>query len=124
MYEEGKLQEAAHFLEQMNTLFENPELFRYNLSAFLSAARSVAQYARKEARERDGGQQWYDKFIDDHEIISFFASERNANVHDRPVELGGHADVYVSDVGDLGESATVEKFDRDGNLVEVVSART
>src|SRR5207249_2882101 len=64
MHEEGKLQEASHFLGQMRSSLEDPEVFRYNLSAFLSAGRSVAQYALKEAQTKPGGQVWYDRFVD------------------------------------------------------------
>jgi len=120
VHEDGKLREAAHFLERMKATLENPELFQYNLSAFLSAARSVSQYARKEASSMPSGQAWYDKIVTDHPLIGFFTSERNANVHDRPIQLEGHVDVYVSDLATLTESATVEKFDREGNLIEVV----
>jgi hypothetical protein len=36
------------------------------------------------------------------------------------VQLDGHVDVYVSDRGNLTERLLVEKFDRDGNVVEIL----
>jgi len=120
MHEEGKLQEASHFLGQMRSSLEDPEVFRYNLSAFLSAGRSVAQYALKEAQTKPGGQVWYDRFVTQDKLMGFFASRRDANIHDQPVQLDGHVDVYVKDAAYLSERAVVEKFDREGNLVEVV----
>jgi hypothetical protein len=120
MNEEGKLEEAAHFLGQMRSSLQHPDVFRYNLSAFLSAARSVAQYALKEAQTKPGGQAWFDRLVEQDKLIGFFASRRNANIHDEPVQLDGHVDVYVKDAAYLSERAVVEKFDREGNLVEVV----
>ena len=120
MHEEDKLQEAAYFLAQMGSLLREPEAFRFNLSAFLSAARSVAQYARKQARSKPGGQAWYDGFVGQDRLISFFTSTRDANVHDQLVPLEGHVDVYAKDTAGLWEHAVVETFDRDGNLVEVI----
>src|SRR5207249_2990037 len=107
MYERDKLHEAAYFLDRMQAVLGEPDAFKYNVSAFLSAARSVAQYARKDASSKHGGQSWYVRFVEDHHLIRFSVSERNANVHERPVDLGGHVDVYVSDVVSLtGSSAT------------------
>src|SRR5438477_12783348 len=97
MHEEPKLREGAYFLLQMRSFLQDPEVFRYNLSAFLSAARSVVQYALKEARTKPGGQRWYDGFVEHDKLIRFFASRRDANIHDELVQIGGHVDVYVKD---------------------------
>ncbi len=121
MNEENKLREAQYFLSQMQAELKEPESFTFNLSAFLSAARSVAQYALNEASGKRGGRRWYDAFLGQNEIIKFFTSERDANIHTRPIQLGGHADVYVADVARFKEQVTVEKFDEAGNLVEVTS---
>src|SRR5271166_4284403 len=59
MHEYEKLEEARHFLERMRQAAE-PKAFQYELSAFLSAARSALQYALKEATTKTGGQKWYD----------------------------------------------------------------
>ncbi len=66
MREASKLGEAEYFLSEMARVYENHRLFQYNLSAFLSAARSVLQYACKEATSRPGGQAWYEKQVTDH----------------------------------------------------------
>jgi hypothetical protein len=123
MYEDSKLQEAAHFLDQMEASLQDPKLFQFNLSAFLSAARSVAQYALKEARTKSTGQAWYEGLVARDEFIGFFASTRNANIHDQPVQLDGHVDVFAKDAANVWDREVVEKFDRDGNLVEVVEGQ-
>jgi len=121
MYEDDKLKEATYFLGQMRSSLQDPEVFRFNLSAFLSAARSIAQYALKEAQTKPRGQAWYDAFVKQDRLIRFFASKRDANIHDQIVQLDGHVDVYVKDAAQLGERALVEQFDRDGNLIAVVN---
>jgi hypothetical protein len=60
MNESGKIREAEYFLAQMDRERENAEHFGYNLSALLSSARSVLQYALEEANLKPGGQAWYD----------------------------------------------------------------
>jgi hypothetical protein len=48
----------------------NREAFRYYMSAFLAAAQSVTQYARKESKSRRG-EQWYDKTIAGNVVLSY-----------------------------------------------------
>src|SRR2546425_8857182 len=122
MYEDEKLEEATYFLGQMRSFLEDPKVFRFNLSAFLSAARSIAQYALKEAQSKPGGQAWYDAFVRQDRFIRFFASKRDANIHEQIVQLDGQVDIYVKDGAHLRKRAVVEKFDRDGNVIEVINA--
>jgi hypothetical protein len=118
MNEEAKLREARYFLDQMEAERDYPDRFGFNLSAFLSAARSAAQYALNDASGKRDGRRWYDSFLKKAPLIAFFTSERNANIHDRPVEPAGHVDVYDSDGVGLQDFVTVE-FDSAGNFVEV-----
>ena len=60
MSESQKIREAEYFLAQMDRERENAEHFGHNLSAFLSSARSVLQYALEEAKPKPGGLAWYD----------------------------------------------------------------
>jgi ABC-type transport system substrate-binding protein len=55
MNESQKIREAEYFLAQMDRERENAENFGHNLSAFLSSARSVLQYALEEAKPKPGG---------------------------------------------------------------------
>jgi len=58
MNELYKIGEAKFFLARMEESVHDREVFRYNLSAFLAAARSVTKYAQEEAKSK-GKQQWY-----------------------------------------------------------------
>jgi hypothetical protein len=85
MHEQAKLDEAAYFIGGMKREQERhaETSFRYELSAFTSAARSVLQYAHTQA-EQKGQQAWYDKAVDNPRI-RFFRCVRNLNIHSRPV---------------------------------------
>ncbi len=54
-----KLAEAKYFLAQMSKNQANGPVFRYNLSAFLAAARSVTMVMQKEFKETRGFTEWY-----------------------------------------------------------------
>lgn len=124
MNEDLKLREARYFLRRMNEVLGEPEEFQFNLSAFLSAARSVSQYVHKEASHAAGGQKWYDDRVSQEPLVLFFKTERDSNVHVRPVPLDGNVDVFASDGGHLTEHAIVEKRDAAGRLIEVVESVT
>jgi len=70
MNERYKIGEARFFLARMDESVEDREAFRYYLSAFLSAARSVLQYAKEESIKKDR-QQWYDETVARNDILSF-----------------------------------------------------
>lgn len=70
MNERYKIGEAKFFLARMEESVGNHEAFRYYLSAFRTAAQSVTQYAREEAKSK-GGEQWYDKTIAGNVVLSF-----------------------------------------------------
>ena len=69
MNERYKIGEAKFFLARMEESLHDRETFRYHLSAFLTAARSVIQYAREESRSK-GRLQWYEETIDGNDVLS------------------------------------------------------
>ncbi len=84
MNEKKKLEEAKYFLSKMNEEQKTKENFIFNLSAFLSATRSVLQYALKESVQKTGGQNWYDKLMSISPELRFLKDERNINIHEEP----------------------------------------
>jgi hypothetical protein len=103
MHEQDKLGEAQYFLDRLPQLPE-PNSFRYELSAFLSAARSALQYARKEAKTKPNGLTWYDA----HSVktlIKFFKVKRNISIHEHPVRPVTSANVAIT--GGVSASANV-----------------
>ncbi len=124
MHEPEKLKEARYFLAEMHAKQGDPNAFVHLLSAFLSAARSVAQYACKEAKAKTGGQAWYDSQVAGaaHPNILLFKNQRNFNIHRKPVaprtifninvtttlHLTGSADYRVSFLDDDDNPVTLE----------------
>lgn len=70
MNERYKIGEARFFLARMEESFHDRGAFRYYLSAFRSAARSVTQYAQEESCSK-GRQQWYDETIAGNDLLVY-----------------------------------------------------
>ena len=92
MHEQAKLDEARHFLSQMSSTLNQRKTFNYKLSAFLAAARSVLQYANKEATNankeatrKPGGQAWYDAQVAGKPIVKFLKERRDVSIHTEPI---------------------------------------
>ena len=60
MNEYAKLKEANYFLDKMRQVKANYEEFVFNLSAFISSARSVMQYIEAETKSKSN-LSWYEK---------------------------------------------------------------
>ncbi len=84
MHERSKLKEALHFLDRMHAEHRDPSAFAHELSAFLAAARSVLQYALKEATAKPGGEQWYFQAMAN-PLFTFFKDLRDDSIHRVPV---------------------------------------
>jgi hypothetical protein len=116
MHEARKLAEAEYFLGRMAALQNTREEFVWNLSAFLTAARTVAQYACEEATPKPKGQGWYDAAVAAHPSIKFFRGKRNVNIHTEPVEPQTAIGVELVESVGLGEALSIQIFE-EGELV-------
>ena len=117
MYEESKLKEALYFYSRMASETDNRDNLLFNLSAFLSAARSVLQYALKEVQTKPGGQQWYDNYITSSKVLAFFKDKRDINVHVQPIQVNQHTSIQLTEVVRFSESIHIKKFDQTGRLI-------
>ena len=114
MNERYKIGEAKFFLAKMEESVHNQETFRYYLSAFLTAARSVTQYAREESRLK-GRQQWCDETIAGNDVLRY---RSQTTVRNRFADLPGSKDQigssqrYSEDLIDLAHRyiEELEKF--------------
>ncbi len=102
MHERAKLKEANHFLEQMHAGKGNPGAFKHELSAFMGAARSVLQYALKEAKGKAGGQQWYDQ-AKTNPLVLYFKNKRDTSIHERPVEPARKFETKAAGLLNIGD---------------------
>ncbi|MCB9772263.1 MAG: hypothetical protein H6754_06895 [Candidatus Omnitrophica bacterium] len=117
MHEKKKLKEAKYFYKRMQEGKDKPEYFINDLSAFLSSARSVLQYACEEAKQKSGGQQWYDTFMSNSDILRFFKGKRDINIHAEPVNPKVQHNVTISETIHLSESWVIQSVDKKGNVI-------
>jgi len=118
MNEKTKLEEAKYFYSKMLNEQGNRNAFIYNLSAFLSAARSVLQYALEEARVKKGGQKWYENLMAASQLLKFFKDERDVNIHTEPVLPKAHYTLYAEAGNYILMSGSVSMIvrDKEGNI--------
>lgn len=122
MYEELKLKEAVYFYSGMVSGTDNHQSLVHELSAFLSAARSVLQYAREEATTR-GGQQWYDNHMISSKVLAFFKDKRDISVHTQPVQVNQHISIQLTCIMPPSPSLRIEVFDQTGQLIDEYSSK-
>jgi len=122
MHEQSKLNEATYFYSRMLSETGNRENLLFDLSAFLSAARSVLQYSLKEGQAKSGGQQWYDGHVTASNVLSFFKDKRDVNVHTEPIQIRQHTSIELTEVIRVSESIHIKKFDQTGKLIEEYSS--
>lgn len=116
--EKEKLEEAKHFLSRMIDEQENRKVFVYNLSAFLSAACSVMQYAQKEAAKKKGGQEWYRQWMTSSPLLSYFREKRGYNIHTAPIDPRKHVNIHITEVVRISESVHIKVTDKEGKVKE------
>jgi hypothetical protein len=115
MYESDKIKEARYFLTLVRAKQNEPVEFRYLLSAFLAAARSVMQYALKEAdstpksRPPSAGKRWYDQQISSagYATLAFLRDKRNDDIHVKPVSPRQIVGIGLGDTLRLSEAFDV-----------------
>jgi hypothetical protein len=114
VHEQEKLNEARYFLRRMEASLNDPEAFQYELSAFLSSARSVLQYALEEAKQKPNGQRWYHAQVSGNAVLKFFKDKRDLNIHAKPVRPSRHVAVAITEHINISESIRIEIQREDG----------
>jgi len=115
-----KLEEAKYFLEQMQAYVEDPKKFVFNLSAFLSAARSVTFVMQSEFKSSPGFDDWYEdkkKEMANDKDFEFFNKLRVATIHKKPVVPHKKIKISISETIATSESITIRVIDKEGNVV-------
>ena len=81
--------EAEYFLEMMKGNDENRQRFEYNLSAFLSAARSVTFVLQKESSKNPEFDEWYCKKqmqMKRDKLFKFLKKKRDSGIHKKIIK--------------------------------------
>ncbi len=76
----SKVGEADYFLGQLEKTKDEYEIFKYNLSAFASAARSISFHIQSVMRHYPGFNEWYEvrqNILKKNELAKFFLNLRN-----------------------------------------------
>ena len=106
-----KLEEAQYFLLQMKSDMLNYSKFKFNLSAFLSASRSVTFVMQKEMSGNSLFAEWYkkeqDKMSND-ELLHYFNSLRTITIHEKTVRP--RKEVHISHKDSLTMNDTITMF--------------
>lgn len=135
---EDKLDEARYFLERMEATCAERRAFKCNLSAFLTAARSVRDVMYREFRDVLGFKNWWDSKLewkplqeneqtDDpiRDLNSFFHQSRNLTVHQRGVQPRGEIDVGANETVSVGAGNFIHtEFDADGSEIKPGTVRS
>lgn len=118
MSKRSKIKEAKYFLAKMKTEQDNRENFEFNLSAFLSAARSVLQFAHKEVKKAGTREmKWYVNSVSGSRIIRFLKDKRDNNIHVEPVKPRADFSVEITEHVGVSDSLEDEVRDKDGKVI-------
>ena len=128
MNKKAKIKEAKYFLARMKEEQDNREHFVHSLSAFLSAARSVLQYALNEVDPKEnpsakpGAKMWYDNLMSVSSTLKFFKRKRDFNIHVEPVHPSAHFQVTLTEKAGISESFSIVHRDKDGKIISKYSS--
>lgn len=118
MNEKKKLDEAKYFYSEMIIKQLDLKIFTYNLSAFLSSARSILLYALNEASSKTNGRKWYNKWISSSKILKFFRNKRNFNIHTKPIQPKANIKLKSRETIHLSDSLLIKIKDKDGKIAK------
>ncbi|MBI4304072.1 MAG: hypothetical protein HY665_07035 [Chloroflexi bacterium] len=110
-----KLHEAKYFLDRMKEHQTDGVVFRYNLSAFVSAARSITLLMKKEFQARAGFTQWYEPKCEDMKadpMMKDLNNRRRTAIHIKTIAFGPrvHLDVRMVPVGSTEHGEALVKY--------------
>ena len=83
-----KFNEAKYFLEEMKRVSSDPDKFRYELTAFLAASRSITLIMHKEFLDKTDFTDWYvqkQSEMKNNPTLKYLHRQRNISHHERPV---------------------------------------
>lgn len=83
-----KLNEAKYFLGEMRRVSSDSDQFRYTLTAFLAAIRSITQIMQKEFSNKVDFGEWYaqkQREMGDNPILKYLHRQREITYHEHPV---------------------------------------
>lgn len=122
-----KLLEAKYFLERMKEKQSDQDAFKYNLSAFLAAARSVTLIMQKEFDKVSGFKDWYAEKkakMQSDEAMRFLNHKRVMTIHKKPVQPHAHVNVGISEHVVVSASISIVTTRANGTIERMESEPT
>lgn len=122
MLAEEKLEEAKYFLDKLVGSTENERHVKFNVSAFLSAARSVTLYLQKEFHDNPNFQSWYiskQKEMKRDSLLEFFKEKRNFVLKEEYGKFRQHLGATIPENIHVAESVLVKLVRANGTTEEI-----
>lgn len=114
-----KIKEAGYFLARMKDEKDNRENFEFNLSAFLSAARSVLQYTFEDTKKaKTDEMKWYESSVSGSSIVGYFKDKRDTNIHEERIRPRKDSEITITESAGVKESLSAKIKRADGNVEE------
>ena len=120
-----RLLEAKYFLERMMEKQSYRDAFKYNLSAFLSAARSVTLIMQKEFNNKPGFAEWYcsqQAKMKADRTMKILCKERNITIHQQPIHPQAHIKASIAEHITITETVLAVLTHADGTVERYKSA--
>jgi|ERR1035437_3153178 hypothetical protein len=114
-----KLLEAKYFLERMIEFQADRMPFKYNLSAFLAAFRSVTLFMQREYSDAENFNLWYSikqKELESNEKMQLLNRKRVMTIHKVSVELHAHINVSIHERVFAADESSAEIVHADGTI--------
>ncbi len=113
------LQESEYFLGLMTLTQAERDTFKYNLSAFLSASRSVTLIMQKEYDRISGFKQWWSekqgKMRHD-DAVKLLNEKRVTTIHTQPVRPRAQVDITIKEHVTVSDSVSIVITHADGTV--------
>ena len=114
-----KLLESKYFLKRMTETQADRDAFKYNLSAFLAAARSVTDIMKTEFDKATGFGDWKNETlskIEKCDAMKFFNDKRKKTIHIQPVRPHAQVNVDIAEHMPLSDSVSIVLTHPDGTV--------
>ncbi len=117
-----KFGEALYFFKCMRETVNNVKTFPYNLSAFLSALRSITFYLKKQFERKDERFSEWDQEkqaeMKDDPLLKMLVNIRNETVHEKPIEMLVRSGPRLPEEGiETTQFEAILGNDDDGNIL-------
>ena len=114
-----KLDEAKYFLSQMEANVINISNFKFNLSAFVSASRSVTLFMQKEYATEKKFSGWYKNWqlkMAINPIYQLINRKRAMTIHTQPIETRKDTKITLTETLSLRDRVVLATIHQDGSV--------